>query len=624
MKSKKLQLDSSILDDEPISYEQSNHQPNNHSNAQQVINTLDSDFKSYNKLTINPQRMEYNPEIDNRNNLPIKRTKPDEKADSVGSEYEFGNNSPKHNIITDKTKPVLDVINFLGESYLTIKTKKSSKISMHHQNTSEKIEHSDHNKYANHNDGSLKKSHFLKENNEGLFTIKKLNTPTAASQLKKNFKFDLSLLSKNEIKGGKVVHPHSCKNVNMGAILDFQDHKRKSGVNAIFINDDGSVDICNKINSGEKLFSRLNSDAKMSRASDNSEHNSVNMNGWAKKAQNYELKIDRLLLDQKFKLQNYKRMLEEKDGIISDLRSEVDRYRARCSELEEKLAMRFVDTKNKQVYGNHHNDISESDIFDSQDTTIVNNYNEYYSPSIDIQNKSPFLKLRKLDIDIDDVDDVPFRKNNHNNANRPFTAKNKYQTPHNKVRQSFKMSTNVNSNVKDGTKNSKHGTNYKIKEKPDAPNSKNQYNETGYYPTTNNLQMLSPKKLTAPSINFIPHNDKASIKMISHNDNRFTDSSKLKGKQLKVSETPKMSSSKTNTGFGPAKNFFAQYKKETTNKNVKTNPDMKKLQSSINSRIIGSDSQKCLLEISQDIKGTSIQSENNRTGFIKSKVIRLP
>lgn len=616
MKSKKLKLDDSIFDDETIELERPKPQNSRVKDptAKSKLKTLDAkieDLESFSTPITNKNIPSENMNIIS-NQLELKS----DNSDSVQSEYNFSYNPKAYIQNSTNLKTVIEYLNFDTDSHLTIKTRKSSKISQPQFNASSKIDNSDSKNLSSRNDMPIKKTQFAAERYQtgGNNTIKKLTTPPANSNpMKKNFKFDLALLNKNDNKKGRVVYPHSCKNVNMAAILELQEINRNSSMNILDMNIDGSIEFNNIKNSGYKISSRINSNAKISEKSDlKSPNNAV----WSKKVQNYELKIERLLLDQKFKIQNYKRMLDEKNSIITELKTELDKYRAKYAELEKNVNItKLIGHQSKNIMPN----------IASDDTTIYDDYNiatkkesaDFHSPSTIVQSKSPLITLKKLRTSIDEVKDRTSIKISQFN-----TAKNiKYQTPNlHKDEESLKLYGHVSSDVKNDLNRIKNTIISFNPEKLASNNNNRAYNYITYKLVKNNSNQASPIKLGIQPTSSFQLASKNLIQKLSSNDNYTNDSAKLKSKKIKISETPKAGPSNPKSFFNPSKDFFVHYKKDNSSRYMTSTRELKQLSSSIRSKETTTKRQDKVLELSLEVKDTSKRLDAKQTTHINGNL----
>lgn len=584
MKSKKLKLDDSLFNDETIEIElpKNRKQQTNEPAPSKNLKSKDLNIDEYANLNL---------QTNNRIAMPGSRTpnsnrlaRSDDKNGSIGSEYDFGSNGKIQQGGHDTLRPAIEYLNFDADSHMTIKTKKSSKFSLQPLTVSGKNDLSDSKKMSSRVEINVKKTQFAieKARNEGGMTIKKLTTPPGSTNhARKNFKFDIALLSKNEDKRGRVVYPHSCKNVNMAAILEIEEIHRNSPMNVDLIEGDGSIDFGGIKHSADKMMSRLNSNAKMS---EKSERGSTNIAVWTKKAQNYELKIDRLLLDQKFKIQNYKRMLDEKDGTIAALRDELDKYRTRCAELESIVAHGSVSGMESRLKQNEHDSpFDDAVIFESLDTAVATRGLEIHSsPAITLSN-GPFMKLKKLSINIDEINDRSTVQISQFNS-KPATVQNKFQTPNTtKERKSFKLHINTTSDTQESLQRIKEAVQYLNQEKSAPSNHKYLHSDAGYKPGTGS-KLSSPTKVSMQPTSTLQFPSKASSRKLSSNDNRITESLRLKPKKLKISETPKVGNNNPSSFFAPSKDFFVHYKKDQISKYVTSNRDIKKVSSMMKSK----------------------------------------
>ena len=585
MKSKKLELDESLFDDETIEIELPAQHKAKAKELPSSKNRKKIEFKveetRNRKQNVNNQRVSPNNKAALANRLNSANNN-----DSIASDYEFEPEIQRKTHNVENPKPAIEYLNFDTDSHLTIKTKKSSKFSIQPPNTSAKFDTSDSKKVSSRHDPNKKKTQFALENElrEGKVTMHKLTTPPASTnQTRKNFKFDISLLSKKDDKKGRVVYPHSCKNANMMAILEADEINRNSPMNTQFVDHSGSIDFSNIKNSAEKMASGLNSNFKASKISERSDNKSANVLLLNKKIHEYELKIDRLHLDQKFKIQNYKRMLEEKDTIINELRTDLNQYRNKCAELEETIALgKLINTEDRSNVTNTDNNSNQQD-GKSMETSMKKTNNEYYSSSAITNSNSPFLKLKKLNINVDEVNEKDAVQITQFNPTKPLTTQNKFRTPNTfKDRKSFKLHVNTNSNTQESLKNIKEtGSNIKY-DKSASNNLKNFYKDLGYKPKGSS-KLVSPVKPKTQLTSSLQYSKKSSHRKIKPHDSKINDSSKVKSKKLKISETPKLSRNDPNY-YAPNKNFFVHYKKDQFGKANTSNKDIKKWPVSVKSK----------------------------------------
>lgn len=619
MKSRKLKLDDSIFDDQTIEIE-----------LPKPPNSRVRDPTSASKLKRGEAKTEEfgnnatffnNPKIQSENcdmNSGIHKLCL-EMNESLGSELNFGAEKAQKMGKSSKKQKV-EFLNLESDSHLTIKTKKSSKFSQHQFNTSNKLEGSESKNPSVKLDAPLKKTQFalIRGQMDSNGTIKKLTTPPANSnKTRRNFKFDLALLGKNEDKRNRVVYPHSCKNANMAAIMEIQELNRNSPMNLLGFDNDESIDFENIKSSEFKESYKMFSNGKGSEKSDLRSPNNI---VWIKKVQEYEVKIERLQLDQKYKVQNYKRMLEERDTVISHLKAELDSYKTKCLELEKTIELNKAINKScKQFEEEEEEDHDDTLILNSSATQIKTNTVQYNSPTTTTQADNPLAKLKKISINFDDPNERPSVKVNQFSVTKQGFNSAKYQTPNTaKDKKSFNFNGFPHSDMNSTQNVGKESVLSAFHDKSAPGNAKTSHQGSGkrrHHPLKKSTP-FEPKALT-PSLVQLPA--KNLTRKMSANDHRISESAKMKSKKLKISETPKMGHSNPTSFFGPAKDFFAHYKKDATGKVVTSSRDIKALSGSVKSKEPSNSKQEMTLEVSHDMK-----DGKTKGGQIKGQLSSVP
>lgn len=262
------------------------------------------------------------------------------RDDSGSSDYEFNSSIKISQRFIKGSFPRLTSLKIGNDSNLTIKTKKSSKFSLKPQNSAEKTDKCDGKGIPSFYEPNRRESTFKLESQlpESAFTVRKLTTPQSSTNCakKRSFKFDFVTLN-NENDNPRTVYPHSCKNAHNPLVFEVIEPGAPQFQNLNF-------EEANKLRVNEirpstlVLPEQLQSMATLSKRSDKSENESVHINQVAKLVQAYEIKIDRLLQDQKFKIASYKRLLEDKDKHLNDTKADLDSLRSRYAQLVESLA----------------------------------------------------------------------------------------------------------------------------------------------------------------------------------------------------------------------------------------------------------------------------------------------
>lgn len=294
---------------------------------------------------------------------------------SMSSEFEYKSKSKMYKCPPENNKQAMSSLLIGNDSNLTIKTKKSSKFSIFPQNSAEKMGNSDHKGVPSIYEANKRESMFKVENKHAnnTFTMKKVTTPqsTQNNAKKRTFKFDLGILSSNNKNNkAKITHPHSCKNAQTPFIFEVIDHEKAKMQNATGIKND--VELYSKPAIGLKSLKPeiLHSTATLSKRSDKSEKDSVHIGEVAKIVQSYEKKIERLMQDQKFKIANYKRMLEEKDTMLVANKRALEQLKQKYSELEESL------TNQTKICEDYHKPASQTNFkYKCRDSTNENKIN---------------------------------------------------------------------------------------------------------------------------------------------------------------------------------------------------------------------------------------------------------
>lgn len=579
MKSKKLKLDDSIFDDEAVAVDlpkagKSRSKP---PNSTTLLKTIQFQLEDVSKPSTNSNAQFFNKDI--RALISNRKIKVEEQTDSVDSGFDFGSTFKPQTPVPEPTQTIIEYLDFDNDSHLTIKTKKSSKFSIPLSKVSPKIDNSNSKQFSGKKPANVKNTQFsnTRAKVERVPITRKMVTPTAGSgKPRKMFKFDLGLIDKNSGRRERAVYPHSCKNANMAAILEIEESGIKSPFN-VLLHNEGSLDHEKAQNSTSKILSRFNSNAKISKMSEKSEHNSANLNAWIHKAQTYELRIDRLQLDQKFKIQNYKRMLEDKDALIAQLRAELDKALTKCSELEECASMHKISIPTSHTAVDCLDDQqNETGFCESVESAEKTENNEKFSPLALTHSNSPFKRRKKLSIDLGEDNERSTVQISHFNTTKNSTAQNKFQTPFvNKSKKSFKLYITSTGETNEGLQYIKDAVASLNQEKSDFGNKNRSHKNPRTKKWKHNSKMVSPV-LGGATPGSLPQFSDKFIRKVSLNDNKTIDSQKLKGKRLKISETPKVSKTGINSFFGPSKDFGAQQKRDSGSKVATSHQKAKK------------------------------------------------
>ena len=466
-------------------------------------------------------------------------------------------------------KPVkpLEILKFDTDSYLTIKTKKSSKFSLTQINSSEKLDLKDIKGLKKLVGQSNKELRFNLNNEikrETMNTIKKQVTPNIASKKGKgSFKFDLSLINNDSgSKKKRVIYPHSCKNANMKPILEIQELCQPTPVNLRISEEELSMESVLNKRKESGMHIKIDSNFKGSRKSDLSEIVSPKSNYLQGKLRNYEQKIKRLKTDQKFKIDNYKRILSEKELLIEELQNNLAFYKSKCSEYKESLTIQrelnqinqqkldtylkadkravnsTYNSKLNERFSSHSQTINSSkqntgnkqeDNTSSKKASLKRGYGTFGNPSYqnDIDQDDKF-KTDKFTNNIKDHYKQSINNRNHNKSENHKNLK--------KIQQA------ANKQLNDGksTRNKEYNTKRKLDNQSSQKRNKVSHSfKSSIHSTTN--------KLTTTKYN--EKNNKAHYKkMITLKD------------KFKLIDTPKFAQNPTRSFCGTSKEYFNKQK----------------------------------------------------------------
>lgn len=360
----------------------------------------------------------------------------DNSNESASSEYEFNSNVKMQKRLFKGSFPVVTSLKIDNDSNMTIKTKRSSKFSLVPQNSNEKVDRSDAKVINGFYEPITRESMFKLESqlSEGNFTIRKLTTPQSSNNYlnKGVFKFDLSIVNNPDHKKTQQVHPHSCKNANAPLFLETRETNLTNmpKFNAQKNNNSKNIECVQTPH--QFLPDQIRSMATLSKHSEKSDNNSVHITQVAKIVQTYEVKIERLMQDHKFKISNYKRMLENKDKALSNTKADFEQLKLRHSELEKAFV---AQTKLNEHYLNiitSYNDKRiRSDISDTHNNSNLNFLSEATGVSIQMEPLISLKKIGDLQINIDPQNCNVF-SHTDTNANERSSRKTA-QTPVHKV-----------------------------------------------------------------------------------------------------------------------------------------------------------------------------------------------
>lgn len=331
MRRKQLELDDSVLDEETVD---KNELLIYQKPSSRLINTKVGELqKPYLKPKLNMDMLDKE-EWDYKENRSKNEAEERERGGD-NSEYDFENGIS--DLKRQYTDNVMEVLKINNDSHLTIKTKRSSKFSLSKLNSSDKLDLGEMKLKRKHKrmGKSSKELGFrnnYKQQEDKRDTIKRLDSPKKAHQKKKaNFKFDLNLINTGS-KKTRVVYPHSCKNANMKPILEPDDLPFSPDYHA---EEDELASFESNKNKRKESHVLLHVDSaylKRSEKSDDDKYLQI-------KVKAYEQKIERLKLDQRMKIDNYKSILAEKDSALQEMRKDLLFFKNKCVEYEEGIGV---------------------------------------------------------------------------------------------------------------------------------------------------------------------------------------------------------------------------------------------------------------------------------------------